>query len=203
MKKKILVITLLAMAIFMLFPTIAPVFAGPPTKGTYTQVVVGITIVPAEQFLTGDIVHIRDGVGESYIYGASFPLGNPISSFNTARGQLNIVSFTGNWIGHTVDTYASGTVEGIINIKFNGAGAYVYMGPTFTFTVGTVTATLTTGDVFAGLLYDLMAVKHGTGDLAGFTTKGTSSGISISQVIVGDPNMVGISLDFETGTYSW
>ena len=76
------------------------------------------------------------------------------------------------------------------------------MGPTFTFTLGGVTATVTTGDMFGGLLYEVMAVKHGTGDLAGFTLKGTATGVSIIHVIVGDPNMVGMGLSLETGRYS-
>ena len=87
-------------------------------------------------------------------------------------------------------------------MKFTGGGPYVYMGPTFTFTLGGVTATVTTGDVFGGLLYDVMAVKYGTSDLAGFTLKGMATGVSITTVIVGDPNMVGMGLSLETGRFS-
>lgn len=130
-------------------------------------------------------------------------MGNSISSSTSSNFELNTVSLTGNFLGHTVDTFAAGTVEGILNLKFSGPNVYVYLGPTFTFTLGTVTATLTTGDVFAGLVYDVLVVKHGTGDLTGFTMKGTSKGILISAVIIGDPKLAGFGLDFETGTYSW
>jgi hypothetical protein len=201
-KRKIL-LRVLVFALLMLFPAIAPVFAAPPTKGTYTQVIVDHAIDPGEQnFQTGDLLHVRGGIGECYLYGGPSSLGNPISSSYTSLFQLNLVSLTGTGIGHVTDTYAAGTVEGIINMKLTGGGSYVYMGPTFTFTLGGVTATVTTGDVFGGILYDIMAVKHGTGDLAGFTLKGTAAGISIYGVIVGDPNMVGMNLSVETGRFS-
>lgn len=77
------------------------------------------------------------------------------------------------------------------------------MGPTLTFTIDGVTGTLTTGDMFGGLLYEVMSVKQGQGDLAGFTMKGESLGISIYVVINGDPALVGMNIDLETGTYSW
>jgi hypothetical protein len=141
------------------------------------------------------------GISEDYEYGG--PLGNSISSLGVANGVLNLVSLTGTSVGHGVATYAAGTVERNLNIKYIGTGGYVYLGPTFTFTLGEVTATVTTGDIFGGILYDFMAVKHGTGDLAGFTSKGTGSGVAIYVVVVGDPNMVGMTVNLETGTYSW
>ena len=198
MKKKIIgaFVSLLALAILA-----APVYAGPPTKGTYTQVIVDHTIVPSEEFQTGDVLHTMGGISEYYEYGG--PLGNSISSLGVANGVLNLVSLTGTSVGHGVATYAAGTVERNLNIKYIGTGGYVYLGPTFTFTLGEVTATVTTGDIFGGILYDFMAVKHGTGDLAGFTSKGTGSGVAIYLVVVGDPNMVGMTVNLETGTYSW
>ncbi len=202
MNKKIL-LTVSALAAVCLLATFSPAFAAPPTKGTYTQVIIGHAVVPAKEWLTGDILHSIGGVGEYYIYGAPFPLGNSISSSASSNFELNIVSLTGNLLGHAVDNFAAGTVEGIINAKFNGPNVYVYLGPTFTFTLGGITAKLTTGDTFAGLVYEVLVVKHGTGDLTGFTMKGISKGISISAVIIGDPKMAVFGLDFETGTYSW
>jgi hypothetical protein len=198
MKKKMLgaFVSLLVLAILA-----APVYAGPPTKGTYTQVIVDHTIDPGEEFQTGDVLHTRGGISEDYNYGG--PLGNSISSLGISNGVLNLVSLIGTSVGHGVATYAAGTVERTLNVKFTGTGGYVYLGPTFTFTLGEVTATVTTGDIFGGVLYDFMAVKHGTGDLAGFTSEGIGSGVAIYVVIVGDPNMVGMTVSLETGTYSW
>jgi len=190
------------LALLMLAVAVAPVLASPPPKGTYTQVIVDHTVVDGKETLTGDVLHVRGGIGECYLYGGPVSLGNPISSSYTANFELNLASLTGSGIGHVTDTYAAGTVEGIIYLRFTGGGPYVYMGPTFTFTLGGVTATVTTGDVFGGLLYDIMSVKHGTDDLAGFTLKGTATGVTIYQVIVGDPNMVGMGLSLETGRYS-
>jgi len=198
MKKKMLgaFISLLALAILA-----APVYASPPTTGIYTQAIVDHTIDPGEEFQTGDILHTRGGISEDYNYGG--PLGNSISSLGVANGVLNLVSLTGTSVGHGVATYAAGTVERTLNVKYTGIGLYVYLGPSFTFTLGEVTATVTTGDRFGGVLYDFMAVKHGTDDLAGFTSKGTGSGVAIYAVIVGDPDMVGMTINLETGTYSW
>ena len=198
MKKKMLgvFVSLLALAIMA-----APVYAGPPTKGTYTQATVDHSIDPGEEFQTGDVLHTMGGISEDYEYGG--PLGNSISSLGVANGVLNLVSLTGTWVGHGVATYAAGTVERTLNIKYTGIGGYVYLGPTFTFTLGEVTATVTTGDIFGGILYDFIAVKHGTGDLAGFTSEGTGTGVAIYVVIVGDPNMVGMTVNLETVSYSW
>lgn len=195
-------VAVLAMALLIPMLLAVPVMAAPPTKGTYTQVIIGLGVSAPKEWLTGDVLHAIGGVAEYYIRGAPFPLGNSISSSTTSNFELNTVSLTGNFLGHAVDNFAAGTVEGTLNAKFSGGGVYVYLGPTFTFTLGTKTATLTTGDVFGGLLYDVLVVKHGTGDLAGFTIMGTSEGVSISAVLKGDPNMAGLSLDFETGTYS-
>lgn len=199
MNKKVSSIVLM-MSLLMLFSAV-PVFAAPPTKGPYTQIIVDHSLGSTE-FWTGDVLHIRDAFGECYLSGAPFPLGNSISSSYVARGDLHTVIGVGGYMGHTVDTYAAGMVEGIINIKFTGFDAFVYTGPPFTCILSGVDYTVTTGDVFVGLLYDVMAVKHGTGDLAGFTLKGTSTGVSIVSVIVGDPDMVGINLSVETGRYS-
>ncbi len=188
--------------LLMLLSTTAPAFATPPQKGLYTQVIIDHTTVPGEDFATGDVLHLRGMIGECYLYAVSFPLGNSISNSYTGRGQLNLVSLTGSMIGHSLDAYAAGTVAGLLNIKFTGGGVYVYTGPTFTFTLGGVTATLTTEDMFAGLLYEGFAVKHGTGDLAGFTMEGTATGVTIMDVIVGDPSLVGFGLSLETGRYS-
>lgn len=181
----------------------APVMAVSATKGTYTQVILSQVVFNGDNFMTGDIVHMRNKVGEGYAYAVSFPLGNSLFASDTGGGQLNLVSLTGNYLAHTLDTYTAGTLEGAINIKFTGGGVYVYTGPTFTFTLNGVTGTLTTGDMFGGLLYEIMVVKHGVGDLAGFTLNGESSGISIQAVIIGDPTLMGMNVDVETGTYSW
>jgi hypothetical protein len=181
----------------------APVMAVPATKGTYTQVILSQVVFDGDNFMTGDIVHMRNKVGEGYAYAVSFPLGNSLFTSDTGGGQLNLASLTGNYIANTVDTYAAGTLEGTINIKFTSGGVYLYTGPTFTFTTNGVTGTLTTGDIFGGLLYEIMIAKHGIGDLAGFTLKGESSGISIQAVIKGDPTLMGMNVDIETGTYSW
>lgn len=180
-----------------------PVMAVPKTKGLYTQVILSQVVFNGNNFVTDDLLHIRNRIGQGFSYQISYPLANWISSSDVGNGQLDLISLTGDYVGQTIDTFENGDLEGIISIKFSGPGIYTYMGPTFTFTLNSITRILTTGDMFGGLLYELMAVKHGTGDLAGFSAKGTSSGISIQGVIIGDPNMVGISLDVETGEYIW
>ena len=202
MDKKFSLMVFIMMAVIL--SAAVPVFAVPPTKGSYTQTVIDHGLGGTE-FWTGDVIHLRDAFGECYLYGDPFPLGNSISSSYTAKLDLNTVHGGGRYIGHVVDTYTAGRVEGIILIlDFTGFDVFLYTGPTFTCTLSGVDYTVTTGDMFFGLNYEGgKAVKHGTGELAGFTMRGTFTGTSILEVIVGDPNMLGMGLSYETGTYSW
>jgi hypothetical protein len=105
------------------------------------------------------------------------------------------IDVSGQGIGHTVDTYDTGTFEGIINIKITGFGAYIYEGPNFTYDGVTVQA----GDTFGGLLLSAIAVKHGTsGELDGLQMRGTWTAVLVRS---GPPQLLGKSILYETGIY--
>ena len=94
--------------------------------------------------------------------------------------KIDTVTGTGSALLHAVDVYAAGTVEGIVNTKIIGPGPYMYLGPTFTFTLGGRTETVTHGTVFIGSLTEGFAVKHGvSGDLNGIKIKAIFTGVNI------------------------
>ena len=194
-------VVVLAMALLMLCTAFAPVFAAPQPHGTFEQVIITLGGGEAEEWLTGDVLHQRGGEGTAYLYGAPFPLGNSLSAEYTNIGQLNVADLTGSFVGHTTaDNFAAGTMVGSFVMKFTGMGPYVYTGPTFTFELGGMEKTVTSGHVFFGLLFDIQNYrKHGVGDLTGFVTKGDGPGVIV--VNPADP-MVGFGVSVVTGTYS-
>jgi hypothetical protein len=194
-------ILFLSLAFLMLFAAAAPALATSSTMGIYAQGYVGVTVSPNE-FTFNDILYIINSTGASYLYGAPYPLGNSISSLSTGYGTLNLTSLTGTEILQSVDTYAAGTVEGIVIAKFTGGGLYIYNGSTFTCTLAGKKMTLTHGDKFGGLLWTATTIKQGTSaSLAGFMTMGTSLGVFVTKVIVGDPAVNNTDVALETGMY--
>lgn len=174
-----------------------PAMAAPPTMGTFKQGIVQVGLSPGEEFVTGDILHRRDMTSASYLYGA--PWGNTLPETGSigTTFKLNLVTYTGMSIGKTFDTYATGTVEGTINNKFAGPGAYVYNGPTFTFSLPGRTGTVIEGATYGGLLFTGFGVKRGvSGDLKGLQTMETYTGVSI----MGGP-LAGVTLVDNTVTY--
>jgi hypothetical protein len=199
-KRKAILVS--SLAFLMLFAAAAPALATSSTMGIYVQGIVSVTVSPGKEFQIGDTLYIINMNGTAYLYGAPYPLGNSISSSVISSGMLNLTSLTGTMISSSVDTYAAGTVGGILILKFNGAGLYIYNGSTFTCTLAGKTMKLTHGDKFGGLLYTATAIKQGTSEgLTGFMTMGTATGVSISQVIVGDPAVNGTDVVLETGMY--
>lgn len=194
--KKVLVMVL-AFALLMLFSAVAPVFAAPPTRGTFSQGIVQVADTPGESWVTGDILHRRSFTSVSYLYGA--PWGNSLSGTGSTGTtfQLNTVTLTGGSVGKTFDTYAAGIVVGTINNKFVGAGPYTYMGPTFSFTLPGISGTVTNGATYVGLLFTGFGVKHGvSGDLKGLETMEKYTGVAIQ---VGP--LAGVLLVDNTVTY--
>lgn len=163
----------------MLLALATPVIAISPTTGTYTQVTVLVGIDPGKQFITGDILHIKDSISAVYHYGG--PWGNSITSQSIAETvEINTALGTGQVLLKAVDVYTMGTIEGTVNTKIVGAGPYLYLGPTFTFTVGGRTETVTTGSVYIGSLTEGFAVKRGvSGDLKGVIIMATFTGVNI------------------------
>jgi hypothetical protein len=141
-------------------------------------------------------LHVKDSISEVYHYGG--PWGNSITSQSIANTvQLDTVTGTGSVLLHAVDVYSAGTVEGTVNTKIVGRGPYLYLGPTFTFTLGGRTETVTHGAVYVGALTEGFAVKHGvSGDLTGIQIKATFTGINI---MVGP--LAGVHVVEGTGTY--
>jgi hypothetical protein len=179
----------------MMFAAV-PVFAAPPTRGTFSQGLVQIDVSPGESWWTGDILHVRGGTSASYLYGA--PWGNSLSGGGTGTTfRLNFVTFTGGSGGKTFDTYDAGMVVGTINNKFTGAGPYTYMGPTFSFTLPGKSGTVTHGDTYFGILFTGFGVKHGvSGALKGLETMERYTGVLIQ---VGP--LAGVILVDNTVTY--
>ncbi len=198
-------VVVLAFTLSMLCTAVAPAFAAPQPKGTFTQVIITLGTGDEKEWETGDILHQRGNSGIAYLYGAPFPLGASEDAAYITSGQLNITDFTGSFEAHTIyDNFASGTMVGSFVMKFTGLGPYVYMGPTFTFTLGGRTATLTKGHVFGGVLFEIQNYrKHGVGDLTGFVTKGETTGVLIYRAFApADQALLGFGVCVVTGTYS-
>jgi len=193
-KKKIFLLSLSTL-LFVLSLTV-PVLALPPTTGTFTQVSVLVGVDPGKQFMTGDILHVKGSISEVYHYGG--PWGNSITSQSIAQTvQLDTVTGTGSVLLHAIDVYSAGTVEGTVNTKIIGRGPYLYLGPTFTFTLAGRTETINHGAVYLGALTEGFAVKHGvTGDLTGVQIKATFTGVNI---MVGP--LTGVHVVEGTGAY--
>ena len=193
-KKKIFLLSLSTL-IFVLSLTV-PVLALPPTTGTFTQVSVLVGVDPGKQFMTGDALHVKGSISAVYHYGG--PWGNSITSQSIAQTvQLDTVTGTGSVLLHAIDVYSAGTVEGTVNTKIIGRGPYLYLGPTFTFTLAGRTETINHGAVYLGALTEGFAVKHGvSGDLTGVQIKATFTGVNI---MVGP--LTGVHVVEGTGTY--
>jgi len=179
----------------MLFAAAAPVFACSPENGTFTQYIFGITTNPGTARTEGNVQCVTDFSFISYLYGA--PWGNSISSLMKGCYEINTVSLTGNMVAFAVDTYAKGTIQGVIIDKFDGLGMYTYNGPTLTFALNGVTYTVTQGMVVFGLLDNSFAFKHGTtGWLRGVSTTETTEGVTI----VAGP-LAGLGIETAAVTY--
>jgi hypothetical protein len=207
MNKKVLGIAVVLLVVAMLA---TPVFgtaqacgfgrsrrAAPPTRGTFSQGLVEVTVTPGESFTTGDVQHNRGATGATYLYGAPWGNSLPDSGSTTITMRINTVTWTGRRILMSHETYAAGTVVGIAIAEILGFGSYTYMGPTFSFDLPGISGTVTQGDTFLGLLVEGFGVKHGvSGDLKGLQTKETFTGVSI---LVGP--LTGVSLLDNTATY--
>lgn len=194
MKKRIFLTLTLVAAILVL--AVPPVFATKPTMGTFTQGIVQVSVSPPDKFTTGDIVHASGGTSNSYMYGA--PWGNSISSVSTSiTQQYSTVTHVGSTIGHTVDTYAAGVVEGRVNAKLLGLGSYTYTGSSFSFSVGGRTGQVVSGATYFGVLLSGNTVKHGiSGELDGLVMHESATGV----IIVAGP-LAGLNLVASIVTY--
>jgi hypothetical protein len=191
------VVLALTLAILMLLGFCAPAsYSAPPQMGTFTMGVLEVTADPGEQFLTGNIMHIRNSVGVSAL--SELPWGTATTSMETLISvQVNVTTGTGSATGKTLDVYPDGTVEGTDRTELTGPGFWVYAGPELTFNGRTIQ----TGDVFFGLGNNIMAVKHGvSGELKGLETMETATGVTELNP---DLTPTGWAISYATGTYKW
>lgn len=191
------VVLALALATFMLLGLCAPASASPPPEqGTFTMGSLEFTADPGEQFLTGNIQHIRNIVGVAVL--SELPWGNAISATELVKiSQVNITTGVGSAVSKTVDVYPNGIVVGTVETQLQGVAQWTYLGPPLTF--GTVT--ITTGQTFFGLFTDILAVKHGvSGELKGLETKEIATGV---VVLNPDLTPAGITVGYAIGTYLW
>jgi hypothetical protein len=101
-----------------------------------------------------------------------------------------------------MDTFGAGVEVGTIFNKLNGPGPYVYMGPTFSFTLPGISETVTHGDTYIGLLFSGHGVKHGiSGDLKGVETKETYTGVAIQVGPLAGVALVDNTVDYKLSCY--
>jgi hypothetical protein len=192
-RKAVLISSLILLLSFTLTSLVS---ASPPVTGDFYQVSVLVGVDAGNEFMTGDVLHVKGSVSDVYHYGA--PWGDSIYSISVANTvKLDTVSVTGSVLLHALDVYDAGAIEGVVNTRVVGPGPYLYLGPTFTFTVGGRTETVTHGEVYVGALTEGFAVKHGvSGDLNGMQIRATFTGVNIK---VGP--LEGIHVVEGTGTY--
>ncbi len=197
MKGKIILIS--ALATLMLLSIVVPTFAlTQPEMGTFELGVIEFTINPGEQLLTGNILHIRNGVSEAGL--AGIPWGDPITANETVlTTQIDITTGIGSATSHTVDVYPTGTVIGTVQTKINGVGFWTYPGPTFSFTSNGMTATVIHGETYFGLIITTIAVKHGiSGDLIGLVDREDGTAV----IPLTGPFALAMNFGYATGVYS-
>ena len=202
MNRKILGIFVVFLAVAMLAtPLVGPAIAK-QSKPTYSFGLLGWNTDPGKEWVSGEkIAHDRFGTGAQNIYGSPWGLGTAVS---TGLNNINNYDVTGMGIGHTVDTYATGTIKGIINYKVTGIGPFFYQGPTFTY----MGVDVETGDMFIGVLFSGIAVKNGvSGELKGVNMRGNMVGVVVLADMDGappfgnPPELWDLNLVHETGTY--
>ena len=196
MNRKTFVIPILAL--FMLLSFVSPIMAG-RTRNTYTLGLVGWIEVPgSEKLCANKIIHAKGGIGNQIIYGSPWGDGTAVS---IGVMNLNIIAFTGTGIESAIDSYTTGTFEGLVNYKITGFGIFTYDGPTFTYFGVEVEA----GDQFSGILFSGNVVKHGTsGELDGLQLKGNMYGVAVTDIPdfwTNPPELVDKNLVYETGYY--
>lgn len=191
-----LAVMVLALALLMTFASV-PVFAAPPTRGTFSQGIVQVGVTSGKSFVTDDIQHERGGTSASYLYGAPWGNSLPGTGGTGTTFQLNMVTFTGGSTGKTYDNYAAGVTIGTINNKFTGIGPYTYNGPSFSFDLAGRSGAVTNGATYFGIIFTGFGAKHGiSGDLKGLETMETYTGV----LILASP-LTGIVLVDNTVTY--
>ena len=170
--------------------------SAPPEKGTFTMGSVEFQTNPGEQFLTGNILHIRNSVGEAGL--SELPWGKAITaSERVITAQGDITTGIGRSTSETVDVYANGIVLGTVETKLEGVRYWTYLGPELSFRG----VTITTGQIFFGLFTTITAMKHGvSGELKGLETKETATGVIL---INPDGTLGTLTLGYATGTYTW
>jgi len=184
-KKKVTLIVL-ALGLLMLFAAVAPVFAyNPKPSFSFTTGMVSFVNPSVGQSITKDNILIEIGGGTSdYLYSSllGYYEGNSWNSY-----YLSLSTYTG---GGVITTVTSISVEHEV-WRACGLGLGTYDGPTFTYSGPTITPpsptpplvhgeTITTGEVFYGLLVTGSGIVHYTsGPLAGETCVTASTGIGL------------------------
>jgi hypothetical protein len=174
-----IILAILALTLLIMFAA-APVFAAPPTRGTFSQGIVQVGVTSGKSFVTDDINHERGGTSASYIYGSPWGNSLPGTGGTGTTFQLNMVTFTGGSTGKTYDIFTGGVTVGTINNKFTGIGPYTYNGPSFTFDLAGISGEVTNGATYFGITFTGFGAKHGvSGDLKGLETMETYTGVLI------------------------
>jgi hypothetical protein len=191
------------LAILLLVGPVAPALAsGPPEIGTFTLGVIEFETDPGEQFRTGNIMHIRNSVGQSGF--TPLPWGNAISAVETIiTAQVDITTGIGTSTSETEDVYDDGSVVlGAVQTDLEGLRSWTYLGPTFSFTLGSRAFTIENGQTYLGLYTNIITVKHGvSGQLKGLKTKEIATGVI---VLLSPENPIPVvTLSYANGTYTW
>lgn len=75
MNRKVVII--FSLVLLMTLVSVASVSASRPETNTFTQVSVLVGVDPGNEFMTGDVLHIKGSISEVYHYGG--PWGNSIN----------------------------------------------------------------------------------------------------------------------------
>jgi hypothetical protein len=193
MKKKLFMI--FSLAFLIILSASATVLAIPPVSAatTFSQTLVSVVIDPGTKTTAGTETTIKDAVSLAYYYGT--PWGNSLTANAIGTTKIDTTTYTGSTVSFPTAVYASGNLQGILKSRINGIGTWTYMGPTFTFMIGTRTGTLTNGATYMGVLFQGNAVRVGTsGKLTGLVESDQGTGLSI----VTGP-LAGVTVSYWTG----
>ena len=180
MNKKIILLS--SIAFLMLFTAAVPVLAAGTTavqtSTPFTATIIQVMSSPGTTTMTSGLSFIQNRVFLQYWYGT--PWGNSLSGTATACKFLDTATYTGCAVLFTSGTFAAGTLQGQANPMYNGLGWYTYNGPTFSFTVGSISGTVITGTSYYGLLVSGVATMQGVGGtMKGLVESDWFNGVSI------------------------
>ena len=182
MKKKLTMLVSMALLLAVLAAT--PALASPPpsvilTETPFSTSMVEIVTNPGTTYNLIGTLQVTTGIITSG-YATSTAWGNTVTCPVTFGRVIDEVTMRGSGQGWPVLNFAKGTLNRLVNMIFDGPGSFKYMGPTFTYTIGTATGTFANGATYSGLLFHGTAVGFGSGGLAGTLEGDTLMGVLIA-----------------------